>query len=199
MNTLLVRQERALHCIDRDPLKVVQREPKCFCGCLKLLAHGGAAHQAVVRVQRDAELLLIENFERMLRQTGRGAGVNVAQQANLEGDALVEDVLSQVAQLHCFAVHDGNIIDQPRAVPDAVRPAILNRLPDRFFSVPFAGVNRDVEVLALDVMKSIHVLLCGIPAFFSRKIKAHHAACAEIDSQFRHLQRGIHVAHRAND
>src|SRR3979411_604159 len=93
MNALLVRQERALHCIDRDLLKVVQREPKCFCGCCKLLAHGGAAHQPVVRVQRDAELLLIKNFERMLRQTGCCARVYVAQQANLQGDALVEDVL----------------------------------------------------------------------------------------------------------
>src|ERR1700736_5507695 len=95
----------------------------------------------------------------MLSQTGRGAGVNVAQQANLQWDALVEDVLSQIAQLHGLPVHNGNVIDQPRPVPNAVRPTILNRLPDRFFSVTFAGVNRDVEVLALDVMKSFHMLL----------------------------------------
>jgi hypothetical protein len=48
------------------------------------------AHQPVVRVQRDPEFLLIKNFERMLRQTRRGTCVNVAQQANLERDALIE-------------------------------------------------------------------------------------------------------------
>src|ERR1700722_2187978 len=198
-NTLVVRQECALHGIDRDLLEIVDGEAKGFrCGC-EFLAQGGLAHQAIVRVQRDPEFLLIKNSEGMLRQAGRSPGVNVAQQADLERDTFVENVLRQVAQLHRLAVHHGNIVNQPRSVADAVRSAILNRLPDRFFSVSCAGVNRDVEVLALYVMKSVDMLLRRIAALLARQIEANHSTRAKIYRQFRHFKRGVHVAHRAND
>ena len=165
---LLIWQESALHRVNGDLLEIIQSQPKGLRGRCEFLRHACAAHQPVVRVQRDAEFLLVKNPEGMFRQTRRGARVHVTQQANLQRDALVENVLSQIAQLHRLAFHDGDIVNQPRPVPDAVRSAILNRLPDRFLSIAFTGMNRDIEVLALDVMKSIHMLLRGITAFFAR-------------------------------
>jgi len=126
------------------------------------------AHQPIVRVQCYAEFLLIKNFEGMFRQAGRSAGVHVAKQANLQRDTLVENVLSQITQLHRLAVGHGNVIDQPRSVPDAMGSTILNRLPDRFFSIPFTRMNSDVEVLTLDVMESVDMFLRGKTAFFTR-------------------------------
>jgi hypothetical protein len=51
-------------------------------------------HQSVVRIQGNAEFLLIENLEWMLRQAGRSASVGVAEQTDFQGDAFVENVLS---------------------------------------------------------------------------------------------------------
>ena len=89
------------------------------------------AHQSIVGVERNAEFLLIENLEGMLRQTWRGAGVDIAEQAKLQRDSFVEHVLRKVAQLYRLAIYHGDVVDQARAVPNPVRPAILDRLPDR--------------------------------------------------------------------
>src|ERR1700722_9018223 len=112
----------------------------------------------------------------MFRQAWRSAGVNVADKANLQGDALVENVLRQVAELYCFAVHDCDILDQPRSMSDAVCAAILNRLPDRFLPIAFSGVNRDIEVFPLNIVKRRHMFLRRITAFLSGEIKADHPA-----------------------
>src|ERR1700758_1490877 len=48
----LYEQKRALHCIDRDPHKVVKRKAKCFGGCFELLAHGGRATERLPRESR---------------------------------------------------------------------------------------------------------------------------------------------------
>ncbi len=82
---------------------------------------------------------------------------------------------------------------------DAMRSAVLNGLPDRFLSVTLAGVNRDVEIFALNVVKGVHMLFGRIAAFFAGQVEADHAALAKIHGQFRHLQRDVHVAHGADD
>src|SRR5947209_12083775 len=97
--------------------------------------------------------------------------MDVADEANLQRNALVENVLRQIAQLHGPAVHDRDVVDEARSVSDPMRPAILNRLPDRFFTIAFAGVNRNVEILPLNVVKSVHVLFGRITAFFPGKIE----------------------------
>ena len=82
---------------------------------------------------------------------------------------------------------------------DAVCPAVLNGLPNRLLSVALTGVNRDVEILALNEMKGFDVLLGGIPAFFTGKIEADDSTLAKIDGEFRHFQRHVHIAHRADN
>src|SRR5271155_1455641 len=67
--TFSVRQEGALHRIDRDLLEIIHSQTKSL-GCrFEFLRHGCAAHQPVVSVERNAEFLLIKNLEGMLRQT----------------------------------------------------------------------------------------------------------------------------------
>src|SRR5260370_37167919 len=111
--------------------------------------------------------------------------MDVADEANLQRNALVENVLSQVAQLHGPAVHDRDVVDQARSVSDPMRPAVLNCLPDRFLAVAFASVNRNIEILPLNVVKSVHVLLARITAFFPGKIEADISTLTQVHSEFR--------------
>src|SRR5262245_31672840 len=125
--------------------------------------------------------------------------MHVADQADLQGNAFVEDILSQIAQLHDVASGARDVIHQPSAVSDAVRSAILNGLPNRLLTKPFASVYCNVEVLPLNVMKSFNMFLGRIPAFFTGKVEADNATLSEIHSQFGHLERYIHIAHRADE
>src|SRR5581483_5283903 len=153
--TLAVRQERALHGINGNFFEVLEGETERSRRRFELLAHSGVTHQAVIRVQGDPEFLLVQNFERMLRQTRSRPGVYIAEKADLERDALVQNILGEVSQLHRSALRHGDVLYQPCTVTDAVCPAILNRLPDGFFPKAFPGMNRDIEILALDVMKGV--------------------------------------------
>src|ERR1700733_9192529 len=124
----------------------------------------------------------------MFRECARGPRVHIADQADLQWNPFVQYILRKVAQLHGLPVGHGDVIDEPRSMSDAVGATILDGLPDGFFSESFAGVNRDVEILALDIVKSIHVLLGRIPAFFARQVKSDYATLAKVDRQFRHLE-----------
>src|ERR1700680_1377512 len=115
----------------------------------------------------------------MLRQARRSASVYVAEQANFQRYPLVENVLRQISQLHSLAVHNGDVINEACPVPDACLPTILYCLPDRLFSVAFPGMNRDIEILALDVVKSVHMLFRRISSFFARQIEAQNAPAAK--------------------
>src|ERR1700682_1625878 len=117
--------------------------------------------------------------------------MDVADEANLQRNALVENVLSQIAQLHGSAVHDRNVVDQARSVADPMRSTVLNRLPDRFLAIAFAGVNRNIEILPLNVVKSVNVLFWRITAFFPGKIEADDSTLTKIHSELRHLERYI--------
>ena len=80
-----------------------------------------------------------------------------------------------------------DVLDQPRGVADAVRAAPLDRLPDAFLAERLAGVNRDVEVLALDVVERVDVLLRREAAFLAGEVESDDAALAKVDGQLGHL------------
>src|SRR5262249_970055 len=84
---------------------------------------------------------------------------------------------------------------------DPVCAAPLNCLPDGLLSKRFPAMDRDVEVLALNVMKSVDMFLRRIAAFLTREVKTHNAVRPEVDSQFCDFLRdtGIHVHHRAQN
>src|SRR6202011_6298998 len=116
----------------------------------------------------------------MLGQAACGPGMDVAEQANLQRNPFVENVLGEVAQFHCFAVRDGNVIDQACPVSDAVCSAVLNGLPNRFLSKALASVNSDVEILSLNIVKSVHVLFGRITALLTREIESHNSPLAKV-------------------
>ena len=78
-------------------------------------------------------------------------------------------------------------------------PAILNGLPDRLFPVPLSGVNRDIEILTLNIVKSVNVLFRRVAPFLTSKIETDHATLAKIDGQFRHFERYVHIAHSTDN
>src|SRR5438067_8846564 len=169
--TAVVGKKGALHRVDGDFLKVLQGQTKSILGSFEFLGHGGVAHQAVVGVQCYAKFLLIENFKGMLGKAAGGAGMNIADQANFQRNPFVENVLREVAQFHRLTVHDGNVIDQPRPVSDAMRSAVLNGLPNRFLTEPLAGMNGDVEILPLNIVKGFRLF---ISYSFERLLALHH-------------------------
>src|SRR4029077_15214642 len=132
------------------------------------------------RIQRHTKFFLIENLEGMLGQAACSSRVNVAEQANLKRNSFVENVLREVAQFHDFAVGNGNIINQSRTMPNAVRSAILDCLPNRFLSEPLAGVNRNIEILPLNIMKRVHMFFGRKAAFFTCQIESHDSSLAKI-------------------
>src|SRR5438105_4972449 len=111
--------------------------------------------------------------------------MDIADEADLQRNSLIENVLGEVAQLHGLSFGDGDIVDQPRSMSDAMCSAVLDGLPDGFLSVALAGVNSDVEILPLDIVKSVHVLLWRVATLFA--------------GEFRHLQRHVHITHGADD
>src|SRR5215470_13827958 len=82
---------------------------------------------------------------------------------------------------------------------DAVRSAVLNSLPDGLLPEAFAGVNRNIEVLTLNIVKGVHMLFRRVAAFLSCQIEPDHTTLAKVNRQFGHFQRYIHVPHGADD
>src|SRR6266481_6726495 len=82
---------------------------------------------------------------------------------------------------------------------DTVRSAVLNSLPNRFLTEALASMNRDVEILPLNIVKGFHVLLGRKPALFTGQIESHNAAFAKVNGELGHFQGDIHIAHRADD
>src|SRR6202030_4069411 len=95
-----------------------------------------------------------------------GSSVEVAGETNLEWDAFVEDILRQRSHAENLTILDLHVFDETRPMADPVRAAPLDRLPDGFLPEAFTGMNRDVEILPLNVMKRVDVLLRRISAFF---------------------------------
>lgn len=71
---------------------------------------------------------------------------------------------------------------------EAMGSTKLKGLPDGVGSVGFASVNRDVEIGALDGLKSREVLLGREAIFTPGEIKADHAAIAPSDGEFGSIQ-----------
>src|SRR5436190_20898789 len=66
LEAALIRDERALHRVDRDLLEVVDTQFEHATRQIEFLRHRRVAHQTIVRVQRDTETVPVVNPERML-------------------------------------------------------------------------------------------------------------------------------------
>ena len=185
---MFVRNKRALHRIDRDSLEISQRQAERIRGGPIFIRERDPAHQPVVCVERDAKSVSVEDIERMFFQFLNGARVDVAAEANLEWDAFIEDILCQRSHAENITFLDLHIFDEARRMADPVRSAPLDGLPDGLLTEPFARVDRDVEVLALNIVKRVDVFLRWIPAFFAGQIETDNSVRPEIAGEFRNLQ-----------
>src|SRR5262249_1313574 len=86
-------------------------------------------------------------------------------------------------------------------MPDPVCTTPLDRLPDRFLTEALTRMDRDIKVLALNVMTRIDVLLGRISSLFTGKVETHHSMRPEINGKFGNFLRNFrrHVSQRAQD
>ena len=91
---------------------------------------------------------------------------------------------------------DGDVVDDPDAVAKALGPADLQRLPDGRQPERLAGVDRDVEVLAADVLERVEVPRGPVAGLGPGDVEADDAVVAVPDRQLRDLHRVGGLAHR---
>ena len=84
-------------------------------------------------------------------------------------------------------VEEVAVLDEPAAVPDAVRAADVNGLGDRRRSVGLARVDGAVDVVVADELERVPMILCGIVRFGAGEIEADDAAVFVGDRELRHL------------
>ena len=130
--SLVERRERALHRVDRQPLHLAQADPERLVEGRELARQRHAAHQPVVRVDRDAEPQPAKQVDRVLGDRGRRACVDVRGRTHLERDAAVADEGRQPTELDGPVVAHGDVVDDPHAMPEPLRATELERLPDRW-------------------------------------------------------------------
>ena len=83
--------------------------------------------------------------------------------------------------------------------PSRSAPAELERLPDRRQPERLAGVDRDVEVLAADVVEGVEIAGRAVALLRAGDVEPDHAGVAPADRAFRDLDRAGGLAHRRHE
>ena len=65
--------------------------------------------------------------------------------------------------------------------------APLYGLPDRFLPKRLACVNRDIEILSLNIMKRVNVFFRRKSSFLARQVESDDTPAAKIDGKLRHF------------
>src|SRR5580700_3321544 len=188
--------ERALHRVDGQPLDVRPAVPELRDQPVEFGAERDLAHQPVVGVHRDPELQLAQDPDRVLGDRPRGAGLHVGGRAHLQRDPAVPDVGGQPAEPDGPLRADLDVVHDADAVAEALGAAPLHRLPDRRQPERLARVDRDVEVLPLQVLERVQVPARRPARLGARDVEADHALIAVSDGQLGDLQRPGRRAHR---
>ena len=126
----------------------------------------------------------------------RGAGLHVGVRAQLERDPLVADVRREPAEVDRAVAVDGDVVDDADAVAEPVGAAPLDRLPDRGQPERLAGVDREVGVLALEVLERVEVPGGRVAGLGAGDVEPDHAVVAVGDGELGDLPRARLVPHR---
>jgi hypothetical protein len=107
-----------------------------------------------------------------------GIGLQVARQADLEGDAAVGDVLRQPLHI-VLAIHDARITNRRRikqisAMADAIGVQLGDGLEDRLRAIGLAGVHRLLHEGAVSHLEGLGVIHRGVARLLAGQIEAHH-------------------------
>ena len=84
-------------------------------------------------------------------------------------------------------------------MPDAVRAAVLERLPDGWRAERLARMDRDREVLAAAELKRFDMRLRRMAGLLACDVEADNTALTVRDRKLRHLERIGAVTHRTDD
>src|SRR5690606_40879210 len=93
--------------------------------------------------------------DRVVGDGGGGSGLEVGGGAHLQRDALVAHVGGEPAEFGGAVLGDGDVVDDPYAVTEAVGAAPLDGLPDGRQAEGLAGVDGEVGVLPLQVFEGV--------------------------------------------
>jgi hypothetical protein len=145
---------------------------------VELARHRGVRHQPVVGVDRHAQAVVDVEVDRMRLPAGGRAGLHVRRRTDLECDPVIVDVVQEVAAL-----------DEPRAVTDPVRAALVDRLVHRIGAERFARVCGAVDVVVDHELERVPMELGRVVDLGAREIEADDAAVLERDAELRDPQR----------
>ncbi len=187
--------ERALHRVDGQPFDVGPAVAELVDQRVELRAERDLAHQPVVGVHRDAERQLAQHPQRVQRDRGGRAGLHVRGRAHLQRDPAVADVGGQPPEPDHALLADLDVVRDADAVPQSLSAAPLHGLPDRRQPEPLAGVDRDVEVLPLEVLERVQVPARRPAGFRPRDVEPDHALVPVADRELGDLQRPGRRAH----
>ena len=124
----------------------------------------------------------------MFRKRRYSAGIHVRRGTELQRDALVADVLGERAELHNLAFADCHVLDEPHAVTDPMRAAVLQRLPDRRGAECFAGVDGDRKVLAEAELERLDVSLRRMSGFLAGDVESDDPSLAVRHGELGHFE-----------
>src|SRR6266568_353629 len=134
----------------------------------------------------------------MLGKRRYSAGIHVRRRTELERDPLVADVGGERTELDHLAFADGHVLDEPHAMANAMRAAVLQRLPDRRRSECFARVDGDGKVLAAAELERLDVSLRRVPGLLAGDIEADDTSFPIRHGELGHLKRIGAIAHGAD-
>src|SRR5688572_15338993 len=185
-----VGQEGALEAADEDPLHLVGRQAEGPRRQRVLLGQVRVRHGAVVGVERDPQAHVEVLAERVVLEALHRAGLHVRGEAHLERDAVVVHV-----------VEEAGVLAQARAVADAVRAAVVERLGDRGRPESLPGVDRRRQVVVGDEAEGALVVLRRVVLLLAGEVEGDDAAVLVGDGQLRQLERAARadVPHAADD
>src|SRR5919108_4713194 len=105
--------------------------------------------------------------------------MDVRRRAQLERDPLVADQGGEAAETRVSVGPLGrDVVHDADPVAESFRAADLERLPDRGKPEGLAGVDREVEVLAADVLEGVEVARRRKPRLGARDVEPDDAAVA---------------------
>src|SRR5215475_9540752 len=172
---LVERKEGRLHRVHGEPLQVGPPVAERVHQGGHLRRHRAAAHQPVVRVDRDSEVQPPQQADRVAGDRLRRAGLHVRGRAHLQGDSLVPDVRGEPPQLDPAVVVHGDVVDNAYTMAEPVGATPLDRLPDRGQPERLAGVDGEVEVFPLQVLERVQMPGGWVARLRAGDVEADHA------------------------
>src|ERR1051326_3697187 len=125
--------------------------------------------------------------------------MHVGRGAHLEADATIAHEGGEAAQAHVRFGTDIDVVDDANAVTEALGVAPLQRLPDRWQTERFAGVDREVEVRVVDELEGVEVAGRRETFLRSGDVEPDNSAVAVSDRELGDLYRPSELAHRSHD